>query len=220
MTAKGGARRVVDRAWRLLTRGRTHRDRLADVDVRIAVSGVRGKSSLTAWLHDAFVARGYDTYAKVTGERPHSLYNGHRHPIERTGPTKLYETAREIRRFDPRDVVVVENQGIREYTTRLVNEDYVDPTIVVVTNVRRDHLDTLGANEFEIARALARSVPAGTRVVTAERNEVLAAYLERELARRDATLTRVIDPGTSSSFRARSWCCSSTPSSTWPARPG
>jgi hypothetical protein len=166
---------------------------LADVDVRIAVTGTRGKSSLVTWLHEAFAARGYDTYAKVTGEQPHSLYNGRRYPIERTGPTMLYETERELRRFHPVDVLVVENQGIGEYTTRLVNEVYVDPTVVVLTNVRRDHLDTLGRDAFEIARALARAVPEGARVVTAERNAVLADYLERELARRGATLTRVVD---------------------------
>ncbi|MFC7225829.1 Mur ligase family protein [Salinirubellus salinus] len=179
---------------RALTRGRDHRRRLADIDVRIAVTGTRGKSSMVTWLHEAFVARGYDTYAKVTGEEPHSLYNGTLHPIERSGPVKLYETAAELRRFVPVDVLVVENQGIREYTTRLVNEDYVEPTLVVLTNVRRDHLDTLGEGYLGIARSLARSVPPGVQVVTGERNPEVLAYLERELARRDATLVRAVGP--------------------------
>lgn len=185
---------TAERLAALLTRGRDHRRRLADTDVRIAVTGTRGKSSMVTWLHEAFLARGYDTYAKVTGEDPHSLYNGTRHPIERSGPVKLYETAAELRRFEPVDVLVVENQGIREYTTRLVNEDYVDPTLVVLTNVRRDHLDTLGEGYLGIARSLARSVPPGSRVVTGERNPEVLAYLERELDRRDATLVRAVGP--------------------------
>lgn len=153
--------------------------------------GTRGKSTLVAWLHEALVARGLDTYSKVTGEQPYSLYNGEVHPIRRTPPTMLYETDREIRRFDPTDAIVIENHGIREYTTRLVNDSYVDPTLVVLTNVRRDHLDTLGRDSFELTRALARAVPPGTPVVTAERNDVLAEYLRKELDRRDAPLTRV-----------------------------
>lgn len=195
MTLKPNLQDTAQRVRRLLTRGRAHRRRLADIDTRVAVMGTRGKSSLVTWLHGAFVDRNYDTYSKITGEQPYSLYNGERHLIERTGPTKLYETERELRRFEPDDVIVVENHGIHKYTTRLANEDYVDPTIVVVTNVRHDHLDTLGKDAFEIARAFARAVPHGSHVVTAERNPVLAEYLENELSRRNATLTRVIDGG-------------------------
>ena len=146
--------RVASRAAnfrRFLPRGRAHRRRLADLDVRVAVTGTRGKSTAVAWLYEALAARGYDVYAKVTGEEPQSMYAGVSHPIERDGPVRLYETEREIRRFDPADAIVVENQGIREYTTRLVSADYVDPTIVVLTNVRRDHLHTLGRDLGDLA---------------------------------------------------------------------
>jgi hypothetical protein len=192
MTRLASLERLASRASDFLTRGRAHEGRLADIDIRIAVTGTRGKSTTTTWLYEAFDARGYDTYAKVTGENPHSLYGGDRYPIERSGPVTLYETEREIRRFSPRDVLLVENQGIREYTTRLVNTRYVDPTVVVLTNVRRDHLDTLGRNRLEIARAFARSIPRGTTVVSGERNEAINAYLERELERAGATLVRAV----------------------------
>jgi hypothetical protein len=183
------------RVRRFLTRGRTHKARLEDIDVRIAVTGTRGKSTVTTWLYEVLAARDYDAYAKVTGELPHSLYHGERHPIERHGPVMLYETEREIRQFDPKDAIIVENQGIHEYTTRLVNRDYVDATVVVLTNVRRDHLDTLGRDRLDIARAFARSIPPDTHVVSGERNEAVNEYLERELERRGATLTRVLEPG-------------------------
>jgi hypothetical protein len=194
MTLAATLRARIDRIQAALRRGRDHRARLAAVNVRIAVTGTRGKSSLVTWLAEVFTDRGYDTYAKVTGEIPHSIYNGVHYPIERHGPVMLYETERELRRFDPQDVIVVENQGIREYTGRLVNHDYVDATLVVVTNVRRDHLDTLGTNYRAIARGLARSVPDGIHVVSGERNPVVNDYLERELARRNATLTRAVGP--------------------------
>lgn len=188
-------RTAVQSVGHQLRRGRAHRRRLSDLDVRIAVTGSRGKSTTVRWLHEVLVYRGYDTYSKVTGERPTSLYNDEVHPIERQGRTMLYETEREIRTYDPEDAIVVENQGIRGYTARLVNTRYVDSQVVVLTNVRRDHLDTLGRDYREIARALARGIPAGAHVVSGERNEVIHDYLERELARRDATITRAIPAG-------------------------
>lgn len=177
-----------------VTRGRSHSRRLDELDIRIAVTGVRGKSTTVSWLYEALVAREVDVYAKVTGDAAHSLYDGNRYPIERSGPVRLYETEAEIRRFDPDDAIVIENQGIRAYTSRLINTDYVDANIVVLTNVRRDHLDTLGRNPENIARALSRSVPAGARVVCGEGNEGLREYIERELDRRNGTLIPAFDP--------------------------
>jgi hypothetical protein len=176
----------------ILMRGADHRRQLSDLDVRIGVIGSRGKSTTVRWLHEALVERGIDTYSKITGERPQSLYGGEIHPVEREGRTMLYENEREIRTYDPDDAIVIENQGIREYTTRLINARYVDSQVVVLTNVRRDHLDTFGQDYREIARAMARAVPAGAHVVSGERNETIHDYLKRELARRNATITQAI----------------------------
>lgn len=174
--------------------GPAHRDRLAELDLRIAVTGVRGKSTTTRWLHDVFDVRGYDTYAKVTGTTPRSIYNGVEHEIQRPAQVRLYENERELATYDPDDVAVFENQGIREYTTRLVNEQYVDPDVIFLTNVREDHLGTLGRERITVARSLARAVPADTHVVNGEQDPRIQRYIERELARRDATVTHVDVP--------------------------
>jgi hypothetical protein len=176
--------------------GPAHRRRLEGIDLRIAVSGTRGKSTATRWLHDVFHRRGYDTFAKVTGDRPLVRYNGSTHPIDRSGQVRLYENRTELARFDDRnvDVAVVENQGIREYTTRLVNQQFVAPDVVFLTNVREDHLDTLGRDRGRIARSLARAVPRGTTVVNGERDPAIRARLEAELDRRDAETVHVEVP--------------------------
>jgi len=174
--------------------GPLHRRHLSDIGVRISVSGIRGKSTAVRWLHDVFADRGYDTYAKVTGVEPLSIYNGTEHEIDRPPKVRLYENERQLRKFSPVDVAIFENQGIRDYTTRLVNEEFVRPHVVFLTNVREDHLDTLGRNRANIVRALARSIPAGTHVVCGERNETITTYLEGELDRRNATVSYVQVP--------------------------
>lgn len=187
-------RRFRQTVSELLGAGPVHRRRLADIDVRIAVSGVRGKSTVVRWLHDVFHERGYDTYAKTTGTKPVSVYNGTETEIERPEQVRLYENEREIRKHDPDDVIIVENQGIREYTTRLVNEQFVRPDVLILTNVREDHLGTLGNEVFTIARSLARAVPSGTHVINGEQDPTIRQYLEAELQRRDATVTHVDIP--------------------------
>lgn len=178
----------------VVTRSDRHQDRLAEIDIRLSVSGTRGKSTIVRWLHDELLDRDYDTYAKLTGTEPISMYNGRERQIERRGRTTLYENELEIRRYFPMDAIVVENQGITPYTTRLVNTRYVDPTVVVVTNVREDHLDTLGEDRERVVRALARSIPPDTHVICGEQGEALRRYFARELDQRGATVTFVAIP--------------------------
>lgn len=196
---RDAVRSVLDRGRQsvanALGAGPVHRRRLASVDTRIVVSGVRGKSSAVRWLHDAFDSRDREVLAKVTGNHPHLLRNGVSEPIERGTQVRLYENERLLRTAatDDLDVLVFENQGIRQYTTRLINEQFVRPDIVFLTNAREDHLDTLGSNRTQIARTLARSITAGTLVVCGESDEGLRNYIAAELDRRDATV-EFVDP--------------------------
>ena len=183
-----------DLVRQLFAGGPIHRRWLADVDVRISVTGVRGKSTATRWLHDVFYDRGYDTYAKITGVEPISVYNDTVHDIERGPTARLYENERELRRFGNVDAAIVENQGLREYTMRLVNEQFVRPDVVFLTNAREDHLDTLGGDRLDVARSLARSIPSGAQVISGEHDPTIRRYLDAELNRRDATVTHLEIP--------------------------
>nr|WP_303647882.1 Mur ligase family protein [Haloarchaeobius amylolyticus] len=187
---------------RELTRGLRHRQALQQVDTRIVVAGTRGKSSTTRRLDDVFNRRDYDTLTKITGDHPTLIHNGEVFPIEREGPrTTLYENisiigefAGELDAYDPEDVLIFENQGITEYTTRLVNQRLIDPDIMVLTNVRQDHTDTLGKTRGDIARAFARSVPKGTHVISGEQHPLLHEYMQRDIERRGGTIEQVDVP--------------------------
>jgi hypothetical protein len=187
---------------RTLGAGQAHRRRLDAIDTRIVVSGTRGKSTVTKWLHDIFNRRGYDTFAKVTGTSPVVYYNGVRHEINRSEQVRLYENERELARFDDIDVAIFENQGIRPYTTRLVNEQFVKPDVVFITNVREDHLDTLGGSRVRIARSFARAVPNTTPVICGEQHDALQEYIRAELNRRNASVTFVNTPAESTDIPA------------------
>ena len=195
--------RELRRAGRtILSRGPAHQRFLDNIDTRIVVMGIRGKSSTTRRIGDVFDRRGYDTLVKITGNRPHLLHNGEYIPIERRGNrVTLYENVKTFWRFiplldqyDPDDVVVFENQGLTEYTTRLVNERFVRPHVVVLTNVRQDHQDTLGKTRRDIARSFARAVPEGTHVVSGEQHPVLNDYLRREVEKGGGTFEQVSIP--------------------------
>lgn len=185
---------LVRQLHTVATRGPRHREIIGNISTRIVISGTRGKSGLTRRLHDIFSDRGYDTAAKITGDRPVMLHNGEQHPIERSGRVTMYENAREIRAHTPDDVLIVENQGITEYTNWVVNDFYVMPHIIVIPNIRQDHLDTLGGDRESIARSITRSIPSGIHVVNAEQSSELRQYLDKRLKPRGISITHVDIP--------------------------
>lgn len=192
----------VSGVFSLLRRGRKHRRFLDEIDTRIVVSGIRGKSSTVRRLDDVFNRRGYDTLTKITGNHPVLIRNGDIIPIERNGPyTTIYENIPVIREYSqqlssytPDEVAIFENQGITEYTTRLFNERFIKPHVVVIANVRQDHQDTLAKDIRDIARAFARTIPSGTKVVNGEQNPILAEYMREEIAQQGGEMTQVTIP--------------------------
>lgn len=194
---------VTDQPW-FFDRGRRYRETLQQVDTRIAVSGIRGKSTTVRRLHDVFHERGYDTFAKITGDQPVTLHNGEERPIERRGAqTTLYENryliTRAVERLESADpaetnVAVFENHAITEYTMRVFNETFFRPDVVVVPNVRTDHTETLGRTRQDITRSFARSIPREAHVVSGERNDAVHEYLAKELRARGVAVSRVDVP--------------------------
>jgi len=177
---------------RPILRGRGHYDHVEQTPARVTVTGIRGKSTVVRWLNETLVDRGYETYAKVTGDHPVSYHNLEETPIERDGTTRLYENAAEFAQYHPVDATIVENQGIREHTTRLANELF-DPQVVILLNVRRDHQSTLGDDIDDIARVFTRVIPENATVISGDRNEAINAYLREEF-RKTGTEFRVAKP--------------------------
>lgn len=149
-------------------------------DARVSVMGTRGKSGLVERLARVFHGRGLSTYAKVTGTDPVSYKDGVGHPIPRgEGAVHLDETLWELAHFAPADVAIVENQAIGPYTMRVFNRRFLDPDVVLVTNLRRDHQPELGDDLESIARANGQAASPGSQVFCGEpRAEAREPFLE------------------------------------------
>lgn len=164
-----------------------HRKRLAKIPIRILVNGTRGKSTVTrliaaglrgdfreetldakqgnsAGKQDRLGSRGRTirTIAKTTGtEARRILPDGAEEPLARKGPARISEQIAFVKHAakTKAEAIVVECMAVTP-ENQLVFERHLNrSTIGVLTNVRLDHTDVMGQDEFEIARTLALSIP-------------------------------------------------------------
>lgn len=129
---------------------RDFRKKMQRVPLRIVVEGTRGKSSTTMMVAEMLRGLGRKTLAKVTGENPIIIAGGIVMPLYRFHDSVLidYETVPGINTFEF-DSLVFENQAISPYTMQYFHK-VIDPTHVLIPNIRLDHLESLGSDLVEI----------------------------------------------------------------------
>lgn len=171
-----------------------HRRQLARIPTRIVVNGIRGKSSVTRLTAGALRGDPRRTVAaKTTGTAARFIYPGGREvPIRRRrGAANVIEQVAVVRRavHAGAGALVVECMAVQPELQQVNQEQLVDAGIVVITNVREDHLEEMGPTLDDIARSLSRSMPRRGVVVTAERERL--HILRREATRRECALIAV-----------------------------
>ncbi|MGS2617877.1 poly-gamma-glutamate synthase PgsB [Micromonospora sp. LZ34] len=175
-----------------------HRRRLARIPTRIVVNGIRGKSSVTRLTAGALRGDpGRLVAAKTTGTAARFIYPGGREvPIHRgRGGVNVIEQVGVVRRAvrGGADTLVVECMAVQPELQQVNQDQLIDAGIVVITNVREDHLEEMGPTLDDVARSLSRSMPRRGVVVTAERDRL--HILREEAIRRQCELI-VVDPDT------------------------
>jgi poly-gamma-glutamate synthase PgsB/CapB len=129
---------------------------------RIVVTGSRGKSSLVQTLLAGIREEEPASWGKITGDIPSVLVpHGTNRILPRRGPAHLREQARFLwscRRQRAR-CVVVESMSISP-EAMAAEMRLIRPTLVVVTNVRDDHRETLGGDPDGQRTAYLESLPA------------------------------------------------------------
>lgn len=150
-------------AERILLEGR-----LREIRLRICVTGTRGKSSVTRLIASILREAGYKTLAKTTGSRPALiLSDGEEQEIKRAGRASILEQKKVLRsavRWRS-DVAVIEMMSIRAECLRVESEKLLKPHVLVITNVRLDHLEEMGRTKPEIAKSIAAAITGGSTVL-------------------------------------------------------
>jgi len=135
--------------------------------LRIAVTGTRGKSSLTRLLAACLKEAGFKVLAKTTGSRAVIIFpDGQQEEIRRSGSATILEqkSLLKIGAELKVDSLVCELMSINPESAFIESVRLLKPHILVITNVRPDHLAQMGSNREEIASNLAASIPENSTV--------------------------------------------------------
>lgn len=156
-----------------ILRYQRHLARLARIPLRIHVNGSRGKSSVTRLIAAGLRAGGYSVLAKTTGTAPRIIFpNGRERTLFRPGKPNIMEQMRivaQARRLQV-DALVIECMGITPEALTVLEDKLIQSQIGVITNVRPDHLETLGPSPSDVARNLGRTIPRNATLFTAASN--------------------------------------------------
>lgn len=151
------------------------------VPLRICVTGTRGKSSVTRLIAAALREKGLRVLARTTGSRPVIIFpDGHEEEILRGSFPGILEGKKVLRlgKKWEAEAVVVEMMSIHPENLRVESRQLFKPQILVVTNIRLDHLDALGRDTENIAASFAEAVPEGAEIFL-PRAEVHPAFVNR-----------------------------------------
>jgi len=134
------------------------------VPLRICVTGTRGKSSVTRLVAAGLRESGMSVLARTTGAKPVLIFpDGSEEEISRRGlPTilegkKILEIGAKLRI----DACVVELMGIHPEAIYVESQEIFKPHILVLTNVRLDHMEKMGRTKDSIASCFAGAIPEG-----------------------------------------------------------
>jgi len=123
--------------------------------IHIEVTGMRGKSGLVTFLNNILHDRDIKTLAKATGYKPYYIYNNKRYDIIRRFKNYFIEEEnRQILNLNEYDVAIFENPGITRYTMAAFSKLF-RPDIMVIPNIRYEHLAGLGDTKKQIIEAFA-----------------------------------------------------------------
>lgn len=135
--------------------------RLRRLKLRIAVTGTRGKSSVTRLIAAALRESGRCVLAKTTGSAAMIvLPDGSEREIVRPGSASILEVKgllRLARRYRG-EALVSEMMSISPECLRVESHRLLKPQTLLITNVRLDHRDEQGRTREEIARSLAGAI--------------------------------------------------------------
>ncbi len=142
------------------------------IPLRICVTGTRGKSSVTRLIYAMLKQYGEKTLCKVSGSKPVLILpSGEQKIIKRRGKPSIVEQIRVVLSTAERQKVTALVSEIMSITPEFQiceTKKILNPDILVITNVREDHLGTTGNTCLEIAEVFLSSAPENCRIIMLE----------------------------------------------------
>jgi poly-gamma-glutamate synthase PgsB/CapB len=183
-------------AWRRIRIAHDHR--IGELDVRIHVNGIRGKSSVTRLIAAVLREGGFVTVAKTTGSAARVIGPaGEETPIQRRGAATINEQVAIVSRYVTPDVqaLVIECMAVNPLYQRYAQDRIVKSDITVITNVREDHQEVMGESLLQIADSMSVTIPRNGVLITAEDRPHLRERLSANSNQRGCVF-RHADPDT------------------------
>ena len=157
-------------SWLMREKRRARRDRAALRHV-VHVNGIRGKSSVSRLIDAGLRAGGFRVFTKTTGTCPAIIgVDGCEKPLHRRGKPSIKEQLRilGLAAMQNADVLVIECMAVLPEYQKTSEDEMLRADIGVITNVRLDHPDEMGATLDEIAEALSNTIPERGTLFTGE----------------------------------------------------
>jgi poly-gamma-glutamate synthase PgsB/CapB len=175
--------------WRMSVSA--HRARLDQMDVRVHVNGIRGKSTVTRLVAGVLREGGFVTVAKTTGSAARVIERrGEETPIFRRGAATINEQIDVVASHVGPEVeaLVIECMAVRPLYQQYSQDYMVRSDITVITNVREDHQEEMGETLEQIADSLALTIPRNGVLITAEDRPHLRDRLRAKAEERGSRL--------------------------------
>ena len=132
------------------------------IPLRICVTGTRGKSSVARLIAACLREAGFTVLARTTGSKPVIIFpDGKEREIHRRGSASILEGKR-LLKFGAElkvDALVSELMSIHPECSFVESVQMFNPHILVITNVRLDHIAQMGSSKQEIVRCFASLFP-------------------------------------------------------------
>ncbi len=145
----------------------------ASIPLRIAVTGTRGKSSVTRIIASILRENGMKVIAKTTGSQARIvLPDGSEIEVRRRGTPSIIEQKDLIRRAAKikADCLAAEIMSLQPENHIVESRQIIQPHVVVITNIRRDHTEAMGKTREEIAAVFCLDVTEKATVFVPERD--------------------------------------------------
>lgn len=138
----------------------------------IHVNGTRGKSTIVR-LIDAGLRGNLPVaiYSKITGTKPAVINSkGDLTPIKRRGQANINEQVKQLISAAKQgaEIFIVECMAVQPELQQVCEEKILKANILVLSNVRNDHIPEMGRNLTEVARSFALTFPNNGKIFTAE----------------------------------------------------